>query len=93
MTPYNDNTTRNTTDGSRIGGSFNWDIRTAKGNGYYARQLTNSTRLSTYQEQYSMPRRKGLGAFIGICLIFIVLYVGVLELGVLDSFYVWLIGE
>lgn len=91
---YNDNTTRNTTDGSGVKG-LDWNNRMMqRRNGYYARQLTNSTLLSTHQELYSMPRRnKGIGAVIGICLIFIVLYVGVLELNVLDEFYVWLIGE
>lgn len=88
---YDDNVTRSTTDGSHIGGSFNWDMRVAKGNGYHSRQLTNSTLLSTHQELYSVPRRRGAaGAIVGLIIMAVSLYLLVFKVGVLNGLYLWL---
>lgn len=88
MTIYNDNTTRNTTNGSRIGGSFNWDFNHI--NNRHSRLINNARLSSTFDEHYQWPRRDSRKGIIGVCLIALAVFVGVIELGLLDGLYLWL---
>lgn len=57
---------------------------------YADRQLANSVRLSTHIEHYSWPSPRHRKAIISICLIALSLLIGVAEMGLLDSLYIWL---
>lgn len=87
---HDDNTTRNTTDGSHIGGSFNWDFNHI--NNRHSRLISNARLTSTFDERYYFPRRRiGFGgALISLCVVAVSLYLLVVEVGLLDGVYLWL---
>lgn len=60
-----------------------------RGAQYADRQLANSVRLSTYEEQLSWPSPRHRKAIIGICLIAIALFLA-LDVGAFDDIYIWL---
>lgn len=60
------------------------------GSQYSDRQLANSVRPSTYNEQFSWPSPRHRKAIIGICLIVLVLLISVVEMELLDGLYIWL---
>lgn len=69
--------------------NYNFRYVEYKKHGYNGRQLFNSVRPSTYLENYRFKPSRSIdtrGAFIGICLIFISLFLG-LEAGLFDWAY------
>lgn len=85
---YDDHTTRTTTDGSQIGGSFNWDFNHI--NSRHSRLVSNAKLSSTYDERYEWPRRDTGKLIVAICLIALALFIATFELGMLDGLYLWL---
>lgn len=66
---------------------FNYIER--KRNGYRANQVFNSTKPSTYLENYRFPRQARIGfrgALIAMCVVFVSLYL-LLDLGAFDPIF------
>lgn len=64
---------------------YNYRYIESKRNGYHGakyagRQVANSVLSSAYEERYHWPRRDTRKAIIGICLIALAVFIGVLEL-------------
>lgn len=76
---------------------YNYNYLVKQHNGYHGakyvgRHVRNAVLPSTFDEQYEWPRRDSRKLIIGICLLAVVAFVAVFELGLLDGVYLWLMN-